>query len=150
MAPRAALPEDAASERPLDRAGAHAADLEHRPLGRQHAGRGWPAADRRDRPLAGAAGLLLGDGQTLVFHRGNPSSWFLATTNAAGEKSVLPLGENPFKSTEQVWFAPDGQTVYFVADLPGGLGGSDIWVTRRVPKGVANAAGANGATNGGR
>jgi len=29
---------------------------------------------------------------------------------------------------------PDGKTVYFADNRPGGLGGADIYVTRRVPK----------------
>ncbi|MFO0849074.1 MAG: protein kinase [Gemmataceae bacterium] len=30
--------------------------------------------------------------------------------------------------------APDGRTVYFTSDRPGGLGETDLWLTRRVPK----------------
>ena len=32
------------------------------------------------------------------------------------------------------WLSPDGRTLYFSSDCPGGLGGFDLWQIRRVPK----------------
>ncbi|MBL9090990.1 MAG: protein kinase, partial [Planctomycetaceae bacterium] len=80
----------------------------------------------------------LADGRTLVFRR--DGTWCQTFTNATGTKAVLPLREHPFQSQPDVWFAADGQTAFFTATLPGGLGGSDIYVTRRVPKSGAGAA----------
>ncbi|MBL9080349.1 MAG: protein kinase, partial [Planctomycetales bacterium] len=77
-------------------------------------------------------GLLLADNRTLVFHRKN--TWHMTFTNSAGISGTLPLLAHPFGDTTNVWLAPDGRTAYFSANLPGGLGGQDIYVTRRVPK----------------
>ena len=77
-------------------------------------------------------GQLLADNQTFVFNRDN-NEWYFTFTSQTGVKSALSFRDAPFVGTE-VWFAGDGTSVYFAADLPGGFGERDIWVTRLVPK----------------
>ena len=81
-------------------------------------------------------GVLLADGQTLLFRRS--AKLHLAFTGATGAQSALELRDHPFADNGYgdltVWFAPEGTPAYFSADRPGGLGGQDIYVTRRVPK----------------
>jgi hypothetical protein len=79
-----------------------------------------------------AQGYLLGDNQTLVFHRGG--EWFVSYFGPTGTKSAVKLSDNPFTKTDGIWFAPDGRAAYFSADRPGGLGGKDLWVSHLVPK----------------
>ena len=76
-------------------------------------------------------GQLLADNQTFVFNREN--EWYFTFTSPTGVKSALSFHDAPFVGTD-VWFAGDGTSVYFAADLAGGFGQRDIWVTRRVPK----------------
>ena len=80
-------------------------------------------------------GLMLADGRTLLFRRGR--GWQVAATSATGELTVRPLAVGSctaLQSATDLWLAPDGQTAYFSAVLPGGLGGYDLWMTERVPK----------------
>ncbi len=76
-------------------------------------------------------GRLLADNQTFVFCREN--EWYFTFTSPTGVKSALSLNGAPFEGTD-VWIAGDGMSAYFAAELPGGFGDRDIWVTRRVPK----------------
>ena len=77
---------------------------------------------------------LLGDNVTLVFRRN--SDWHFIYQNERGGKTALPLVGHPF-STEYLWLAPDARTAYFAANRAGGVGGLDLWVSRRVPKSQA-------------
>ncbi|MBA4020508.1 MAG: hypothetical protein C0483_25385 [Pirellula sp.] len=81
-----------------------------------------------------ASAQLLGDNTTLVFRRN--SDWHFVYQNERGGKTALPLPAHPF-STEYLWLAPDARTAYFAANRAGGVGGLDLWVSRRVPKSQA-------------
>jgi len=94
---------------------------------------GPPVSTPNDEPF----GLVLADGRSLLYrsHR----TWYVATTSPTGVQTVTPLppdsNGNGLQSQSTIdWLSPDGLTAYFSADLPGGLGGLDIYVTRRVPK----------------
>jgi serine/threonine protein kinase len=82
------------------------------------------------------AGLLLADGRTFVFRRGG--EWYITHTSKSGFKSAISLSRNYF-TTSFLWIAPDGYTAYFSAARPGGFGGTDVWLSRRVPKSSAAA-----------
>ena len=80
-------------------------------------------------------GTLLADNRTLIFVRSTGNEgWLMTTTNSLGKPAVLSLRSNPFGNTWNLWLAPDARTAYFSADLPGGFGGKDIYVSRLVPK----------------
>ncbi|MEM0999077.1 MAG: carboxypeptidase regulatory-like domain-containing protein [Bacteroidota bacterium] len=73
------------------------------------------------------------------FHRGrkrqdqaqiNHLQLFFAERTENGWGAVQPFAYNAKSySTGHPTLAPDGNTLYFVSDMPGGFGGTDIWVT---------------------
>lgn len=81
-------------------------------------------------------GVMLADRETLLFLRNG--RLHLTFRSPMGIQSASELRDHPFQGGRfgdlGVWIAPDGRTAYFSADRPGGLGGTDIYVTRRVPK----------------
>ncbi|MBA4015616.1 MAG: hypothetical protein C0483_00360 [Pirellula sp.] len=83
-------------------------------------------------PNSESRGMLLADGETLVFNRSG--QWYFTLAGATGVKTALTLRESPFANAMDVWLAPDGRTAYFAEDRPGSHGGKDIWLTHRVPK----------------
>ena len=49
-------------------------------------------------------------------------------------RDLPPLPGGPFLGANNPWPSPDGRTVYFQTSAPGGVGKSDLWEVRRVPK----------------
>jgi hypothetical protein len=80
------------------------------------------------------AALLLADNETFVFRR--DETWYVTVKNASGVKTAAALPAHPF-TRSSLWLSPDCRTAYFTFGGRGTLGGSDVLVTRRVPKGQA-------------
>ena len=84
------------------------------------------------------------DNKTIIFSRGvdgnAPPVALWQTTRMAGGKwekpEKLPAHINVGGKVQTPFLHPDGQTLYFSADSLPGMGGSDIYFTRREPDGV--------------
>jgi len=85
---------------------------------------------------------LMPDGRTLVLRRGTSTetgerfAW--CQRDAAGNwtsRLFERLGSDP--SDDHPSLTADGRTMYFTSSRPGGLGGEDLWMTRRVLKSSA-------------
>ncbi|MBS0210775.1 MAG: protein kinase [Planctomycetes bacterium] len=85
----------------------------------------------------------LADGKSLLFLRGytNEAGLWLAQAETNGGYTVRQI-EFPYPDCESFWLLADGQTMLFNSKLPGGLGDSDLWMIRRVPKSQAAVAAA--------
>ena len=83
--------------------------------------------------------FLSSDGSALLFTRKMLSTWttsemFIGTADAQGRFHVRAL-DWPLKGLFATpWLSPDGRTLWFAWDGPGGQGGMDLWQIRRVPK----------------
>ncbi len=86
--------------------------------------------------IPGRNNVVLGlsnDGQRMMIYRdddaGNGNIW---ETDLEGmtwsEPVLLPSPINSTSHESSASLAPDGNTIYFVSDRPGGLGGRDIWI----------------------
>lgn len=82
------------------------------------------------------------DGATILMNRSNrrfPGNllWLGRVTSFEEPYEQLtslgPVVNGPFIDVDPVP-SPDGATVYFQSDRPGGVGGTDIWLTRRIQK----------------
>ena len=82
---------------------------------------------------------LLPDQRTLMFTRNPNHQWdkvqaFLAVADAAG-RFISQRLDIPVKGPVQApMLSGDGRTLYFSSNMPGGLGGWDLWKISRVPK----------------
>ena len=78
---------------------------------------------------------LSADGQTLLFVRGKPgenADIVLCTMTADGWSAPEPVSEiNSDYDDLGPEISPDGQSLYFYSDRPGGIGGYDLWMSRR-------------------
>ncbi len=85
------------------------------------------------------------DGRVLVFHsvRGTSGSathydLWLTTRSSTSEPWQQPISFGPTINTTAnergACLSDDGRELIFASDRPGGLGGSDLYVSRRVPK----------------
>ncbi len=84
------------------------------------------------------------DGQTLFFTRALVSGIYVARTriwqstrSGSGWRPPEDLGDivnhpDASRATAHPSISADGQTLYFSSDRPGGYGGTDLWLTRRV------------------
>jgi hypothetical protein len=80
------------------------------------------------------------DGKSILFARGDD---FLMTVPGAGGLSARILATPPgYGYTRSL--SPDGRTMYFDVNRPGGQGGQDLWLSRLVPKATALAKPAAG------
>ncbi|MDZ4401667.1 bifunctional serine/threonine-protein kinase/formylglycine-generating enzyme family protein [Prosthecobacter sp.] len=83
--------------------------------------------------------LLSTDGTTLLFTRKMYDTWttseiFIGIADAQGRFHARAL-DWPLKGLFATpWLSPDGRTLWFSWDGPGGVGGMDLWQIRRVPK----------------
>jgi peptidoglycan-associated lipoprotein len=85
------------------------------------------------------------DGNTIVYARGNSTSrkdlpdvslfasYFRGATFT--EPIFLPLNEDPNFWNSSPAFSPDGETLYFASNRPGGYGGTDLYKAARVANG---------------
>jgi peptidoglycan-associated lipoprotein len=85
------------------------------------------------------------DGNTIVYARGNSTSrkdlpdvslfasYFRGATFT--EPIFLPLNEDPNFWNSSPAFSPDGETLYFASNRPGGYGGTDLYKATRVANG---------------
>jgi hypothetical protein len=90
---------------------------------------------------------LSGDDRLLVFNRKSPDPaqdgdiWFATRPRGGGAFSPPTLIGPPISLPEtnegQASLTTDGE-MYFASARPGGVGGLDIWVSRRVPKSLAS------------
>ena len=85
------------------------------------------------------------DGNTIVYARGNSTSrrdlpdvsLFASYFRGAAftEPVFLPLNEDPGFWNSTPAFSPDGETLYFASNRPGGYGGTDLYKATRVANG---------------
>jgi peptidoglycan-associated lipoprotein len=85
------------------------------------------------------------DGNTIVYARGNSTSkkdlpdvsLFASYFRGAAftEPIFLPLNEDPNFWNSTPTFSPDGETLYFASNRPGGYGGTDLYKATRVANG---------------
>jgi peptidoglycan-associated lipoprotein len=85
------------------------------------------------------------DGNTIVYARGNSTSrkdlpdvsLFASYFRGAAftEPIFLPLNEDPNFWNSSPAFSPDGETLYFASNRPGGYGGTDLYKATRVANG---------------
>ncbi len=92
--------------------------------------------DRRGHAGQETATSLSADGNTLYLcHDGDI---YTSRRDARGEwqpAEPLPSPVNSVYSEDFAHIAADGEELFFVSDAPGGMGGKDIWVSRRLPDG---------------
>ncbi|HEU4718713.1 MAG TPA: OmpA family protein [Bacteroidia bacterium] len=77
---------------------------------------------------------LSNDGQRMLIYRddetGNGNIWESHLDGLQwSEPELLPDPINSPYHESSASFSPDGRTLYFVSDRPGGLGGRDIWIS---------------------
>lgn len=94
-----------------------------------------------------AASSLSADGQKLYLVReikkqkeifyseNNGESWSTAAPLGSDEKTVTDINTSKYNETNAC-ISPDGKTLYFVSDRPGGIGGKDIYKCSRLPNGL--------------
>lgn len=80
---------------------------------------------------------LSNDGQRLLHYRddsrGNGQIFeSLLKGTTWGATRLLPEPVNSKSHESSACYSPDGQTIYFVSDRKGGLGGRDIWSSKRI------------------
>lgn len=112
----------------------------------------WRAATELGHPVntPGDEGAmcLSPDGQLLFFaacnRPGGYGSCDIYMSRKSGDHWSEPENLGPAINT-QYWesqpaFSPDGRTLYFVSNRPGGFGGSDIWISTLQPGGLWSEA----------
>lgn len=84
---------------------------------------------------------LSNDGQSMLIYRdeadGNGEIWesrLKGNTWVTARKLPAPINSRYHESTAS--YSPDGNTVYFISNRDGGLGGRDIWYCKRQPGGA--------------
>ncbi len=83
------------------------------------------------------------DGQFLFFSGCNSVAGYgscdLYMSKLSGDNWSEPVNLGPYVNTSywesQPCFSSDGRTLYFVSNRPGGMGSSDIWITRLLDNG---------------
>lgn len=82
---------------------------------------------------------LTPDGQTLIIYRGDVGNGDLFYSSFDGKDWTIPQKYGSNINTEfwetHACLSRDGQTLYFVSDRPGGLGGRDIYRCVKLPNG---------------
>ena len=82
---------------------------------------------------------LRADGSTLLAYRndGVSGDLYISVFGNDGWSKLkkLPKPINTTYNETHGTFADEGRTIYFVSDRPGGLGGKDIYVSRKLPTG---------------
>jgi hypothetical protein len=82
---------------------------------------------------------LTPDGQTLIIYRGDVGNGDLFYSSFDGRDWTIPQKFGSNINTEywetHACLSRDGQTLYFVSDRPGGLGGRDIYRCAKLPNG---------------
>lgn len=82
---------------------------------------------------------LTPDGQTLIIYKGDVGNGDLYYSSFNGKDWTLPLKFGSNINTEfwetHACMSRDGNTLYFVSDRPGGLGGRDIYKSVKLPNG---------------
>ncbi len=77
------------------------------------------------------------DNQTILFVRGGsqvPLAPFVAVLDTDGKLTARPLNLTVTGHVNSPSLSPDGRTLYFTSDCPGGQGSYDAWQIRRVRK----------------
>jgi Tol biopolymer transport system component len=78
------------------------------------------------------------DGSTLILFKGTFDNGHLLESHFDGKKWSKPkIMKHPFNSSPKssqpsASFSPDGNTIYFSSNRPGGIGGFDIYKTTRI------------------
>jgi hypothetical protein len=82
---------------------------------------------------------LTPDGQTLIIYRGDVGNGDLFYSSFDGKDWTIPQKYGSNINTEywetHACLSRDGNTIYFVSDRPGGLGGRDIYKCVKLPNG---------------
>ena len=92
-------------------------------------------------PMAHRATVgLTPDGQGLIFfqNNGQTGSLYITRPTFDGWTDPEPLPEpiNSNHHESHASFSVDGNTIYFSSDRPGGMGGSDIYISHKLPDGT--------------
>jgi hypothetical protein len=104
---------------------------------------GWAFAHMLDKTINGktenSSSFITLDGQELFITQGDGKSSTIMTSFINSDHWDTPEDpggdiNNPASSTN-VCVSPDGSTLYFVSDRPGGFGGKDIWRCVKLPNG---------------
>ncbi len=79
------------------------------------------------------------DGQKLLIYNGNRGNGDIQICQLEGDEwnypKNLPKTINSEYKESAACFSPDGNQLYFISDRPGGIGGSDIYVSTKNTKG---------------
>ncbi|PWD99926.1 PD40 domain-containing protein [Marinilabilia rubra] len=82
---------------------------------------------------------LTPDGQGLIFYQNNGFQGGLYITRKTFEgwsvPEPLPAPINSGYNETHASFSPDGNTIYFSSERPGGMGGKDIYLSHKLPDG---------------
>lgn len=102
----------------------------------------WNAPKNPVKPLNGskhdATVGLSPDGQTLLTYKGSNGGDIYQCKlkgDTWSKPEKLPSTINTKMHESSATFSPDGRTLYFVSDREGGIGGSDIWMSKKDKKG---------------
>jgi outer membrane protein OmpA-like peptidoglycan-associated protein len=83
---------------------------------------------------------LSNDGQTMLLYRGDEGNGDIYISTLKGNdwseatKLPEPINNEDYQETSAS-FSPDGKTIYFVSNRPGGKGGKDIWFCTQAKNG---------------
>lgn len=102
-----------------------------------------PAAAPSPVNVSGRNNVVLGlsnDGQRMMLYRddatGNGNIWETVLDGMTwSEPTLFPAPVNSPSHESSASLSPDGNTIYFVSDRAGGLGGRDIWISTKDAKG---------------
>lgn len=110
-------------------------------LSRHSASGKWETASALGTPVnvEGRHSSVLGlsnDGQRMLIYRddasGNGNIWESHLEGVSwSQPELLPEPVNSPYHESTASYSPDGRTLYFVSDRPGGMGGRDIWISTR-------------------
>lgn len=107
----------------------------------------WSAADLIRGPINtpgyDACNSISADGTMMFIYRNDPSEArggeiFLAKKTTSGKwknPEILPKPINTSYYEDAGCISPDGNTLYFVSERPGGLGRGDIYTSKKIPEG---------------
>lgn len=90
-----------------------------------------------------ACNSISNDGQTMFLYRNDPTEArggeiFMSKKTSAGKWKNPEILNKPVNTTyyeDAACISPDGNWLYFISERPGGLGGGDIWISKKTGEG---------------
>jgi hypothetical protein len=107
----------------------------------------WSTADLIRGPINtpgyDACTSISADGTTMFLYRNDPSEarggeLFMSKKTTSGKwktPEIMPKPVNTSYYEDGACISPDGNTLYFVSERPGGLGSGDIYTSKKLPEG---------------